>query len=255
MRCIVGCLILFAACGDDSSQFVDTGPPDYVWYVLDETSGTTAHDSSPNHYDITDLTGVTWSAGASFDGTGGGGSIAVDASYRKAPITITAWATPTSRADQRANTHGMQPFPSSILGDDGYGIGLDVWSDGTPGAALIGEGVGTCTSGMVDCAAPQILQSTPVTFVAGTEYFLAMAVGADHSAYVYVDGELFDNTSATALSGGATTLSLGTYGDDSAYATKRFFAGAIRDARVYKRQLSAGEVAGLHRAGPTLLAP
>src|ERR1700678_4691386 len=43
-------------------------PPHFIWYILDETSGVTAHDSSPNHYDMTNLTGVAWDHGAIFDG-------------------------------------------------------------------------------------------------------------------------------------------------------------------------------------------
>src|SRR5580658_4646310 len=45
--------------------------PDFAWYLLDETSGTTAHDSSPDHYDITNLDGVVWGGGAGFDSTVG----------------------------------------------------------------------------------------------------------------------------------------------------------------------------------------
>jgi len=36
----------------------------------------------PDYYDITNLTGVTWGSGAHFDGTGGGGSVAVDTPRR-----------------------------------------------------------------------------------------------------------------------------------------------------------------------------
>ena len=120
--------------GVDSAASLPTPAPDYVWYVLDETQGTTAKDSSSHHYDIANLAGVTWSEGANFDGLSGGGSVAVDSSYRTPPITISAWLTPRARADKTANSYVFQPYPTNAFGDDlpgnsGYGLGLNVWTD------------------------------------------------------------------------------------------------------------------------------
>ena len=92
-----GLAFVVAACGSSGSSESggDAGAdgatpivPDYIWYVLDETTAVVAHDSSQHHYDISNLTGVTWNSGANFDGKGGGGSVNVDSSYRSPPITI-----------------------------------------------------------------------------------------------------------------------------------------------------------------------
>jgi hypothetical protein len=261
---------LLMACGDgDGVRHIVDAPrssgdassvatPDFIWYVLDETSGTTAKDSSTNHYDITDLTGVTWSQGAHFDGTGGGGSVAVDSSYRTPPITISAWLTATSRADQTSANAPLAPFPSNAFGDDipsefGYGIGLDVWTDGTPGQALIVEDLGACIPGAtfpVNCAV-----AGNVSFVAGTEYLITLVIGADLSTTVYVNGAVFATGTAGVLQVDATQFWLGQHNDDTSYLTKRFYAGGMRDIRVYKSALTATDAAGLYAAGPTTTAP
>ena len=230
-----------AAPGDEDSAPAPVGPPDFAWYLLSETSGVTAHDSTANHYDVTNLTGVTWGQGASFDGTGGGGSVVVAAGLRQAPVSVTAWLAPFSRVDEGANSHGLTPFPPSALSGDapgqfGYGIGLDVWSGGS---ALAVEDVGYTFQGVA--GAP---------FAAGTEYFVAATIGTT-TAIVYVDGQ-YVGQAAPMVPGAtpATTLSLGVHNQDPAYGTKRFYAGRMRDLRVYKRVLTAGDVAMLHAAGP-----
>jgi hypothetical protein len=266
-------VLLLAACGgDDSSRHImdapktlDTQPidgattaaPDYIWYVLDETSGTTAKDSSSHHYDIVDLTGVTWSSGAHFDGTGGGGSVEVDSSYRTPPLTMSAWLTAAARADETSITGPLQPYPSNAFGDDipaefGYGVGLNVWTDGTPGSALTVEGIDACVPGAafpVDCSIPG-----NVTFSAGVEYFITVAVTAA-GAQIYVNGAQYATATTTSLATDATQFWLGQHNNDTSYANKRFYDGGIRDVRVYKRQLSDAEILALYTAGPTLVAP
>jgi hypothetical protein len=247
--------IIDAPPGDGSSS---VATPDFIWYVLDEASGSTAKDSSANHYDITNLTGVTWSQGAHFDGTGGGGSVAVDASYRTPPITISAWLTATSRADETTGDGALAPFPSNAFGDDipaefGYGIGLDVWTDGTPGQALIVEDLGACIPGAtfpVNCAI-----AGNVTFVASTEYLITLVIDADLSTTVYVNGAQFASGTAGVLQVDATQFWLGQHNDDTTYGTQRFFAGSMRDIRVYKSALTATEAVALYTAGPTTTAP
>jgi hypothetical protein len=256
------------ATGGIDASILPTPAPDYVWYVLDETEGTTAHDSSLHHYDITNLAGVTWNSGANFDGQGGGGSVLVDSSYRSPPITVGAWLTPVARSDDNVNpSWSLVPYPTNAFGDDisgqwGYGIGLNVWSGG---AALSAEDVDLCQGtipppGGYRCIANQN-SGAPVVFSGGTEYFVVVAIGSPSdagtgsSAIVYVNGSLFDSSTAGVISGGTTTLWLGVHNDDTGYGTRRFFSGRIRDARVYKRELGAAEVQQLYRSGPTLHAP
>ena len=227
--------------GDEDSAPPPVGPPDFAWYLLNETSGVVAHDSTANHYDVANLTGVTWGQGASFDGTGGGGSVVVAAELRQAPVTLTAWLAPDSRVDEGANSHGITPFPPNAVSGDapgqfGYGLGLDVWSGGS---ALAVEDVGYTFQGVA--GAP---------FAVGIEYFVAAAIGAT-TAIVYVDGQ-YVGQAAPMVPGAtpATTLSLGVHNQDPAYGTKRFYAGRMRDVRVYKRVLTAADVAMLRAAGP-----
>ena len=247
-----------------------TSTPDFVWYVLDETQGSTAKDSSSHHYDITNLVGVTWNEGANFDGISGGGSVNVDSSYRSPPITISAWLTPKARSDETSNQYSLVPYPTNAVGDDipsefGYGIGLNVWTDGGGGSALAVEDVDSCQNPPATphpCMASQNVGSAFPTFVAGQEYFILAAVGmppadggASSVANVYVNGSLFDATTAGVIAGGPTTLWLGVHNDDTNYGTKSVFSGRIRDVRVYKRELVATEVAQLYALGPTTSAP
>ena len=239
-------LVSLTACGNDngSRHIVDapatTTSPDYIWFVLDETSGTTAKDSSSHHYDITGLTGVTWSQGANFDGTGGGGFVAVDSSYRSPPVTISAWLTATTRADRTSITGPLEPFPSNAIGDDipgefGYGFGLNVWSDGTPGSALTVEDFNGCSFGAtfpVDCTI------AGAAFTAGTEYLVTIVINTDNTAHTYVNGALYADATVGTLAVAATQFWLGRHNDDPDYGTKRFFDGRMRDVRVYKSALA-----------------
>ncbi|HEY2901333.1 MAG TPA: LamG-like jellyroll fold domain-containing protein [Polyangia bacterium] len=232
--------------------------------MLDETAGATAKDSSSHHYDITNLTGVTWSQGAVFDGVSCGGSASVDPSYRVPPVTISAWLTPQARADETANQYVLVPFPTNAVGDDlpgafGYGIGLNVWTDGNGGSALSAEDLDTChgpINGTVTCDIKGTQPDGGAGFAADREYFVSVTVEASLAAAIYVDGAPFQTTTAAPLATSAeTTLYLGRHNDDLGYASKRFFSGRIRDVRVYKRELGADELAQLYANGPTTTAP
>jgi hypothetical protein len=75
-------------------------------------------------------------------------------------------------------------------------------------------------------------------------------------ARIYVDGRLFEETTAIApLQVQNPIFYLGRHNDDTTYGTRRFFAGTIRDARVYKQRLGPAEVAQLFANGPTTVAP
>jgi hypothetical protein len=236
----------------DGPTRTPTPPPDFAWYLLDETSGTTAHDSSPHGYDITNLTGVSWGNGATFDGATVCGSTVVDPAFRVPPVTMTAWLTPAARDDESSATYALEPFPSNAFSGDvpslgGYGIGLDVWTDDGGGAAVAVEhGIGVPAPGFESDAGP---------FVAGTEYFVASVADAT-SVAVYVDGSLFaQNPGNLPPSVAATPLHLGCHNDDPGYLTKRFFAGQMRDARIYKRALGPAEIAQLAANGPATTSP
>jgi hypothetical protein len=234
--------------GDDAEPDASptpTPPPDFAWYKLDETSGTTAHDSSPNHYDITNLSGVVWGAGATFDGATVCGSTTVGAAFRVAPVTITVWLTADSRDDETATNYALTPFPPNALSGDapslgGFGVGLDVWTDGTPGNGIAFEtGVNAASSFY-----------TIGGLGADVEYFAALVVGPSQ-ADMYVNADLWASIAAnTPTPGSPVPLHLGCHNDDTGYLTKRFFKGRLRDARVYTRLVGAPEVAQLFANGP-----
>jgi hypothetical protein len=248
---------------EDASPPVDAGvpdadaapppdlTPDFAWYRLDETSGTVAHDSSPNHYDIPGLAGVRWGDGATFDGANVCGRIDVDASFRTPPVTITAWLTPAARADEGAPAYGLQPFPPNAVSGDvpglgGFGIGADVWTDGLPPGTLtraalgIESGVGVTTG----------FHSLPVPFTPSARHFVA-AVEDTGSVTVYVDGAVLAASSSNLPPPvSPTPLHLGCHNDDTGYASTRFFKGTIRDARIFKSLLTTRQIAALYQSGP-----
>ena len=263
--------------GELAEAAVPTPVPDYFWYVLDEAQGTTAHDSTAHHFDITNLAGVTWNEGAHFDGMSGGGDTNLDSAFRGPPISISAWLTPNLRADA-PNGFALGPYPANALSGDipgigGYALGLNVWSTGS---ALSVEAVDTCYGTGALCVAgstqnardidggPSCLTASSCDqgFVAGAEHFVLVSIapasdgGAASEAVVYVDGALFDQTTAVVFPTESTApLYLGSCNLDTGYGTSRVFDGRVRDVRAYKRQLDAAEVQQLYVNGPTLHAP
>jgi hypothetical protein len=256
---------------------VATPSPDYFWYVLDETQGATAHDSTSHRFDITNLASVTWNQGANFDGMNGGGYTNVDSAFRSPPITFSAWLTPSLRADSPTG-YALKPYPANALSGDipgvgGYALGLNVWS---AGSALSVEAVDTCHGAGALCVAgttqnaqdvdggPSCLSASSCNqgFVAGAEHFVLVAIapvadgGTESAAVVYVDGVLFDQTTAVTFPSDSTaSLYLGSCNLDTGYGTSRIFDGRIRDVRAYKRQLGAAEVQQLYVNGPAVSAP
>jgi hypothetical protein len=257
--------------GDDESDTVeaasvldgDTLSPDFAWYLLNETGGTTAKDSTSNHYDVPGLSGVTWNAGAYFVPDGGCGWVSVDSSFRSAPLTLSGWLLPLTRSDEATTSHGEDPYPTNAFGDDdlsdyGYGIGLNVWSNGDGGAALAVEGIGTCQpGGPGTCLVSETPADGGAMFLSGHEYFVAEVITEGSSAdsgtnmaSVYVNGTLLDFDRSQPLTLGATKFWLGCHDGDLLYGTKRIFSGRMRDIRVYKRSLEAEEIARLYTLGP-----
>ena len=240
------CVLAVAACGartDLGSRVEVSSPPapDFLWYKLDETSGTTAHDSSSGHHDI-DVAGISWNGGGVFHHACG--VLDVGAGYRVAPITITAWLSPALRSDEASNDHALTPFPPDAMSGDvpalgGFGLGLDAWTGG--GSALAVE---------TGIDASVAFHSQSGVFVAGTRYFVALVIDAS-SAKTYVDGQLSATVTAdTPPPTSPTPLHLGCHNDDTGYGTKRFFEGTMRDVRVYKRLVAADEIAALYANGP-----
>jgi hypothetical protein len=267
-------------CTTTPRDAVDAGPatpgPDVVWYVLDETSGSVAKDSSANHFDVT-LPGVTWDGGAVFDGRSVCGATTLGSAFRSPPLTLAAWLTPAMRTDQ-PTTVSLQPFPPNAVSGDipgvgGYGVGLNIWQTGSAlGAEAVSPclGTGLCVANRSQNAAAAGNTGPSCTsvndchqgFVANKEYFIVVTVDqpavtpGTAPAQVYVDGMLFDDDvagipAATAMS----PLHVGCHNADTRYGTTRFFDGRMRDVRIYQRHMTAAEVRALYAGGPTVRAP
>jgi len=254
-RCFVvlGCCVV--ACGGRSELRTVSGEPseaappeitpDFAWYKLDEKDGTLAHDSSPNHWNIW-VGDVTWDDGAVFDGATTCGAVNVDESFRSPPVTISAWLTPFARDDQTSNAYALTPFPPNAVSGDypavgGYGLGLDVWTDGAAGQALSVE---------TGNGASVAFHSISGAYKDGDPHFVALVIGTGN-ATIFVDGKQTTQTpDGIAPSVTPTPLHLGCHNDDGAYGTKRFFKGKMRDVRIYKHALGAGEIAQLFTNGP-----
>jgi hypothetical protein len=273
------------AASEAAVDAVPTPAPDFIWYVLDETSGTTAKDSSSHHYDMTNLTGVAWDHGAVFNGTNVCGSTTVGPSYRSPPITLSAWLTPATRTNGNDVRYTLQPFPPNAISDDvpgvgGYAIGLNVWSDTPAGSALSAEMLDDCVAGAGLCVARASqndaaadagadagthtctsASSCDQGFVGGVEVLVTLTVGpapasGEPTALIYVNGKLFDSThTAVPPANASPPLYLGCHNMDTLYGATRFFSGRMRDVRVYQRELGAGEIAQLYANGPTTKAP
>jgi hypothetical protein len=193
------------------------------------------------------LSQVTWQNGAMFGIPGGnsesGGSTSVDGRIRQAPITFTAWITPGSRSDESSNDYSITPFPPNAVSGDGpaafgFGLGLNVWTDGGGGSALSVESVGS------------MFQNGSSQFTADNQYFVVAAIGAT-LAQMYVNANLVASQAFSAPGAASpANLWLGLHNDDTGYGTKRFFVGTLQDVRIYTRELSAQDVTSLWTAGP-----
>lgn len=191
---------------------------------------------------------MTWGLGATFgvppSSSPSGGSITVAATLRQAPLSFTAWLAPDARDDETSNSFSITPFPPNAVSGDGpagygFGVGLNVWTDGATGSALSVENVGY-----------DFLNAGNTPFVAATEYFVAAAIGAS-AAQMYVDGQQVGQAMPTAPGAAPQgTLWLGLHNGDTGYGSKRFYLGRMRDVRVYTRVLGAAEVATLYANGP-----
>ena len=248
MRRAAALALVLGACGartELGGAANDDLAPDFAWYKLDERGGTTAHDSTPHHYDV-DVGGVAWGDGARFDGTTCG-TTSVAPAFRARPLSITAWLTPAARADETSNAWALTPFPPDALSGDaptlgGYGLGLDAWTDSVGGAAVAVETGADATVAYHSLSGP---------FSPGARRFAALVVDASGPAHVYVDGALLADVTANVPPAVAPApLHLGCHNLDEGYGTKRFFRGRIRDARVYTRALAPSEVAELFARGP-----
>lgn len=93
----------------------------------------------------------------------------------------------------------------------------------------------------------------PHGFSASDWHFLAMSVGPDGTK-LYVDGKLVSSNSNTVIASNSENLTLGRTGASTGYIA--YYSGAIDDARMYNKVLTASEIGKIYALerplGPSL---
>jgi Concanavalin A-like lectin/glucanases superfamily len=226
------------ASGDINSNLVG-------WWRLDEGSGTTAADSSPNGNTGT-ATGTTIVAGKisnarSFNGTSDKVNVASYAAFSPgtSDFSISAWV------KSSGGFGDFIPASDSNAGTftQGYGLIID------------GGGVG-CTSGKIYFAFAaagtrenHLCSSAPVND--GSWHLITATVQRNSTQSLYVDGVL-NASSTTTVTGSVVLPSFALGGAASLW--QNYYTGVIDDVRVYNRALSASDVLTLYNTTATACA-
>lgn len=204
-----------------------------AWYKLDETSGTSAADSSGNGYTGTYTNSPTLGVEGAFSGSRA--TLLSQASYQKITTslslnaltnaTFSCWVKPTS-------------YPGSyntVIGGDAI-FGIELFTVGGKISAYVGGFVDGTTS---------IQTNIPVTPGVWTHLVLVKN-GTTCTLYkngVSIKSQVLSGASLAA----AENLHIGWR------ASSDYFNGAVDDVRVYSRALSAGDVAALYAWQPTVV--
>lgn len=211
-----------------------------AWWKMDETSGSTASDSSGNGRNATVVSGAFASGYLS-------NALQLTASTSRASyaaqqsnqVTVAAWV--------RCDTAGGSGFPR-ILDTPGYRFFFRC-SSSFPDLNSVGFGTYDSVNGDFD--------SGGGTISLGTWHHVAATFDRSSLATpptFYVNGKKMTTTTLTQPSGTAPSLSgTGYIGNNSA--NTRNWNGLIDDLRVYNRLLSDSEVQILAAASPDNLAP
>ncbi len=219
-------VVAFDAIGNVSTQSssasattpppVTTGP--VAWWKFDETSGTTASDSSGNNYTGTLVNGPVWTTGKignalSFDGVNDYVSANIPS---LSSITISAWV--------------RTPIPGSTLRiiDANWTVPLLRFDNSS--VQFIGN----------------VFLTSNTTFLANQWYHL-VAVGDANGHKLYVNGSLDNSNSTAYTASNGNPILIGGSLD--------LFNGLIDDVRVYNRALSQSEIQTLYNAGAADTAP
>lgn len=210
------------------------------YWKLDEDSGTTAFDSSGNHF-----VGTVQSAPANFseggisgralyfNGTGSYVSISNDSRLKPQSMTIAAWAKPNKYTGLICA--GCQR--KVVFMDSGYS--LEVGTSDDPRFMAY-----TDIGGWVVASSPEAIQWGQWSFLAGTYDPVSGTMN------IYVDGQLKGTTvvGASGISYGNDTLLISNSGTPLAP-----YEGLIDEVRIYDRVLSQDEISSLYSNPSNLL--
>ena len=206
------------------------------WWRLNESSGTTASDTSGYQRTGT-VSGATWTAGKEgnslqFDGVNDGmlaGSAA--ALTGTTDFTLGAWVKVNSGSPLGTVIQQREPGGSGYLGE--YMVNVN--ANGTVEFFIYNSGYQ--------------FDITTTTTVNNGQWHYISAVRSGTNGYIYIDGVQAATGSGTVQSLNALAVSVGYDYRDS----NKYFTGLIDDVRIYSRALSASEVLSI--ADPLALPP
>ncbi len=205
-----------------------------LWYELDDTSGTVAHDSSGHGRDGKVNGTAAWGGdkdGLTFDGAG---------AYVALPNNLMQGMTSITVATD-VYVDPAQPTPYFI-----YGLGNSSGRDGNGYLFTTGDDYRSVISSGNWSAEQNTRPSPGHGLPRGVWKHLTFTLSGN-TGVLYEDGaEVGRNTAIThtpgGIGGGTTTAN---YIGRSVYADDKLFKGKIRDFRVYDRALSGADVARL----------
>lgn len=221
--------------GPDGSSTPNPVGDLFTWYKLDETSGTTAYDSSGNGGNATLVNGPTWVVGRT------GNAVNLDGSndYLSMPggiisglndFTITAWVRPDTISSW------------SRIFDFGTGTSRNMFLTPRGGSGVIRFAITTNGNG----AEQQINGNSALA--SGSWQHVAVTLSGN-LGILYLNGvEVGRNTNMT-----LRPSSLGSTGNNyigrSQYTVDPYLDGQVDNFRIYNRALSAAEIGNLYLEG------
>ncbi|NCC23170.1 MAG: LamG domain-containing protein [Alphaproteobacteria bacterium] len=203
-------------------------------WKFDETSGTSAADSSGNGNGgtLTNMTGTEWSRGIS------GGALELDGiedyvlvpgQFNAAPFTASAWF----KANSFTTTEGNYLFSQRRTGLPVRSWAVQILPPTMLGHFAVKDALGSQTA---------IQSNAPVT--TGAWHHIAAVLDETYNLRLYLDGELQDETDNSAS---LLDANLDLYiGNDK---NMHYFDGLIDDARFYDRALNPLEIQALYEDG------
>jgi hypothetical protein len=224
-----------------------------VWYKLDESSGTTAADSSGNARNGTVTIAGSGSAtfstthqvgtGAlSFNGTNNtnGAYINVPASFNAmgatTAVTIAAWVQIPNGMDRP----WARVFDFNNSSTTGYMFLTTYQNQATPNSVRFAITTTTNT------AEQQISGTARLSTGAWHHMAVVLAAGATYTGTLYVDGAVVGTNTAMTLRPSDIGNTTNNWIGRSAWTPDPYWAGFIDDFRVYNRALSAAEITTLY---------
>jgi hypothetical protein len=217
-----------------------------AYWRLDETSGTTAADSSGHALTATYGTGVTLGSAGLLTSSADmavtipsnpmttvgtiGAAYAANALQATTAVTLTAWVKPTTIADSAFISYGSNASPNYVFGVTSTGY---IWG-----------GLNLTTSG----ESWPLATTTPM--VAGATYFVAMTYDSSTGTCVlYINGvAVSTNTYAGTITGYTSPYGL-VMGNDASFGTGQNYNGVLDEVAIFPSALSATTLQALYVAG------